>query len=153
MVRFAARVALTAILVGFAVPAAAEERSGKVTAPSQAVAKAWTKEARDRERVAARRPASKTVNVLAASYGALQGLDMYSTILARNRGAREVNPLMNTGYTQATALKTVMTVTTLIAVKRLEKKNKKAAMAALVAMNAVSAVVVATNFKNAQRLK
>ena len=153
MVRFAARLALAAIVVSVAVPAAAGERSGNVVAPSQAVAEAWAKEARERERAAARRPSSKTVTVLAGSYGALQGLDMYSTIIARNRGAREVNPLMNTGYAQATALKAVMTATTVIAMKQLEKKNKKAAIATLVAMNAVSGAVIATNFKNAQRLK
>ena len=153
MVRFAARLMVAAVLVGFAVPAAAGERSGHVVAPSQAVADAWAKEARERARVGSRRPSSKTVNTLAVSYGALQGLDMYSTVLARSRGAREVTPLMNTEYTQATALKAVMTTTTILAAKRLEKKNKKAAVATLVAMNVVSAVVVTTNFKNAQRLK
>jgi hypothetical protein len=153
MVRFAARLALATTLVSFAVPVAAEERSRNVAAPSQAVADAWAKEARERERAQATRPSSRTVNVLAGSYGVLQGLDMYSTVVARNRGAREVNPLMNTGYAQAAIFKAAMTTTTLLAVKRLEKKNKTAAIATMVAMNVVSAVVVTTNFKNAQRLK
>lgn len=153
MIRSAARFALAAILIGFAGPATAEERSGRLVAPSQAVAQAWAREAREADRAKALRPSSKTVNTLAGTYGALQALDMYSTIVARNKGAREVNPLMNTGYTQATALKAVMTATTLLGVKQLEKKNKKAAIVTMVAMNAVSAAVVATNFRNADRLK
>ena len=153
MVRFPARFILAAIFVSFAIPAAAGERSGNPVAPSQAVADAWAKEARERARVESRRPSSKTVNVLAASYGVLQGLDMYSTVIARSRGAREVNPLMNTGYAQASVLKAVMTTTTILATKRLEKRNKKAAVATLVAMNVVTGIVVSTNFKNAQRLK
>ena len=153
MIRFAASFAVAAILLNSAAPAHAEERSKTVLAPSEAVATAWAKEARERERVEAGRPSSKTIKVLAGSYGVLQGLDMYSTIVARNRGANEVNPIMNTPYAQATVFKAAMTATTLITLKQLEKKNKKAAIAAMVAMNVVSGFVVAKNFSNAQRLK
>ena len=153
MTRSAAQFALAAVLVTFAGPAIAEERAERLVAPSQAVAEAWAREAREARRVEALRPSSKGVKVLFGSYATLQGLDMYSTIVARNSGAREVNPLMNTGYANAATFKAVMTATTLIGVKKLEKKNKKAAIVTMVTMNVVSAAVVATNFRNARRLQ
>jgi hypothetical protein len=154
MFRSALRFALTAVLVTVAIPATAEERAANgMVAPSEAVAQAWAKEAKAAEAMNARRPSSKAVKALYGSYGVLQGLDMYSTIVARNRGASEVNPMMNVGYTQATALKALMTAATIASVKAMEKKNKKAAIATMITMNAVTAVVVANNFKNARRLK
>jgi hypothetical protein len=154
MFRSALRLALTVVLVTVAIPAGAEERAANgMAAPSEAVAQAWAKEAKEAAAINARRPSSKAVKALYGTYGVLQGLDMYSTVLARNRGASEVNPMMNTGYTQATAMKALMTAATIASVKAIEKKNKKAAIATMITMNAVSALVVANNFRNASRLK
>jgi hypothetical protein len=118
------------------------------------VAEAWAAEAREADRLAtAARPSPRTMKGLIGSFGVLQGLDMYSTIVARTSGARELNPLMNGSYTQAAAFKAVMATTTLISVKALEKKSRKAALITMVAVNAVSAAVVTTNFRNARRAK
>lgn len=154
MFRSAFRVALTAVLVTVAIPATAEEQAANgLVAPSEAVAQAWAKEAKEAEAANARRPSSKAVKALYGSYGVLQGLDMYSTIVARNRGASEANPMMNSGYTQAATMKVLLTAATIASVKAIEKKNKKAAIATMITMNAVSALVVANNFRNASRLK
>src|SRR5206468_10737320 len=71
--------------------------SGAPEAPSAAVAAAWPAEGVQSGVLA------KTVNVLLGSYGALQAVDMMSTIKARQMGAREVNPLMGGSIGQAAA--------------------------------------------------
>jgi hypothetical protein len=154
MLRSAARLAFACVLVTVAVPSAAEQRAVNApVAPSQAVADAWAREAREAQEAEARRPSTRALKGLYGSYGVLQGLDMYSTIAARSNGAREVNPTMNLGYAQATALKAGMAATSLIAVRSLAKKNKKAAVVTMIVMNAVTAVVVANNVRVARRLK
>jgi uncharacterized protein DUF5658 len=85
---------------------------------------------------------------LYASYAALQAFDVYSTRRALDRGAREVNPLMqgvvgNTG--SLLALKAGVGVSTIVAAERLWKTNKTAAVAVMVASNTVSAIVAARN--------
>ena len=92
MIRSAARCVLATIVVTIAVPAVAEERTGRLVAPSQAVANAWAREAREAEQAAALRPTSRAAKSLFGTYAVLQGLDMYTTIVARRNGAREVNP-------------------------------------------------------------
>lgn len=132
--------------------ASAQEPSRRLVAPSRAVAEAWAAEAREIDRrAAAERPSPGVLKTLFGSYGVLQGLDMYSTIVARNSGATELNPLMNGSYLQAVAFKAVMATTTLVSVKALEKKSRKAALITMISVNAVSAVVVTTNFRNAPR--
>lgn len=154
MLHSTVRAMFVVLLVTIAVPATAQETSGnRLLAPTKAVADAWAMEARERGEVGTRQPSSKSLKALYGTYSVLQGLDMYSTIVARNRGAREVNPMMNLGYTQATAMKAVMAAATIISVRKMEKKNKKAAIATMIAMNVVSAVVVGINFRNAERLK
>jgi hypothetical protein len=130
-----------AVSLGVALPVAAQEQgTQRVAAPSAAVAAAWTREA----------ATPQSLKVLYLSYGALQGLDMYSTIVARQNGAREMNPMMNTRYAQASAVKALMAAGTFAAVKSLEKKNRRAAVFTVVGLNVVTAAIVANNFRNAR---
>lgn len=129
---------------------ATDAPGGTLEAPSPAVAAAWATEATGRQTYS--RP-SKSLTALYASYGVLQGLDMYSTIAARRNGAREMNPIMSGSYTQATLVKGLVSAGTMAAVKRIEKKNKKAAAFTMVALNVVTAAVVVNNFRNARRLQ
>jgi hypothetical protein len=132
---------IAALSLGLAVPVAAQEQGAQPSmAPSAAVAAAWGREA----------STPRPLKVLYMSYGALQGLDMYSTMVARQNGAREVNPMMNIGYAQASVVKGLMVTGTFAAVKNLEKKNRKAAVVTMVALNVVTAAVVANNFRNAR---
>jgi hypothetical protein len=124
---------------------AAEERpSGAAVAPSAAVAKAWAKESGG---------SSATFKTLLATYGVVQGLDMASTMKARNRGAVEANPLMQGSYAKGIAVKAAMGAVTMLAMRGLEKKNKKAAVITMIAMNVGTAMVVANNMRIASRLK
>lgn len=138
---------LAVVMLGVAVPVAAEERSveGRLTASAQVVP-AWATDDTPKS-------SSAAVKALYGSYGALQGLDMYSTFVARQRGAVEANPLMNTGFTRAAAFKALMGASTLMTVKAIEKKSKKAAIITMIALNSVTAVVVANNVRNARRLR
>jgi hypothetical protein len=132
---------IAALSLGLAAPAAAQEQGTPPSvAPSAAVAAAWAQEA----------STSRPLKVLYMSYGVLQGLDMYSTIRARQNGAREVNPMMSIGYAQASVVKGLMVTSTFAAVKNLEKKNRKAAVVTMVALNVATAAVVANNFRNAR---
>jgi hypothetical protein len=137
---------LAVVMVGIAIPAAAEDgtANGHLASPAHVVP-LWAKDDRAKS-------SSAAVKALSGSYGALQALDIYTTIVARRRGAVEANPLMNTGFTQAAAFKALMGATTLITVKAIEK-NKKAAILTMVALNSVTAVVVANNVRNARRLR
>ena len=119
-------------------------------APSPAVAGPWATETNEGQ---AYSRSSKSLKALYASYGVLQGLDMYSTIAARRNGARELNPIMSGSYAQATLVKGLVSAGTMAAVKRIEKTNKKAATFTMVAINVVTAAVVVNNFRNARRLR
>ena len=118
----------------------------EILAPSAAVAAAWAKEA------APKGPSSGALNVLYGSYGALQTLDMVSTIKARQQGAREVNPIMNGSYGQATATKVLLAAATMGGVKAIEKKSRGAALVTMIALNVATAAVVATNYRNSRQL-
>ncbi len=131
--------AVAALLLGLAAPVTAQENSEGFVAPSAAVAAAWAREART--------PTS--LKVLYTSYGVLQGLDTYSTIVARQNGVREANPFMNVGYAEGALVKGLMAAGTFAALKSLDKKNRKAAVVTMVALNVVNAAVVAINFRNA----
>jgi hypothetical protein len=132
-------VTVAALSLGLAAPVTAQENGGGFVAPSAAVADAWARET----------PTPKSLKVLYASYGVLQGLDTYSTIAARQNGAREANPLMNVGYAEGALVKGLMAAGTFAAVKHLDKKNRKAAVVTMVALNVVNATVVAINMRNA----
>jgi hypothetical protein len=144
MVRSLLRPVVALLVLSAATPVWAA--GAEPVAPSPAVAAAWAKEAESRG------PSSTALKALYGSYGALQTLDMVSTIQARNQGAREANPIMAGGYGQATATKVIMAAATLAAVRAIEKKNRKAAFVTMIALNAATAVVVANNYKNANQL-
>ena len=129
------------------VPVAAAERastSAEPVAPSSAVAAAWAKEAGG---------SSGAVRTLYATYGVVQGLDMVSTVVARNRGAVEANPVMQGSYARGVAVKAALGAVTILAVRAIEKKNKKAAVVTMIALNVATAAVIANNLHNAQHLK
>jgi len=110
------------------------------------VAAAWAQEA------GPQKPSFKGLSALYVSYGALQALDMVSTVQARNQGAREVNPIMGGSYGRATATKALLAAASMTAVRLVAKKNRKSAFLTMVARNAATAVVVVSNYRNAQRL-
>jgi hypothetical protein len=74
-----------------------------------------------------------------------------STMVARNRGAVEANPMMQGGLARGLAVKAAMGAVTVLAVHAMEKKNKKAAIVTMIALNVATAAVVANNLHNAQR--
>ena len=67
--------------------------------------------------------ASHAINALYASYGVLQGLDMYSTVTARQHGAVEANPMMAGSYSRGAAVKVLMAATTIAAVRVIESQR------------------------------
>jgi hypothetical protein len=146
MLRSVVRPALVLVMVSMAPHAFAAERGSELVAPTAAVREAWAQEARQHG------PSSGALTAMYGVYGALQGLDMASTIKARNQGAREVNPIMAGGYGGATARKAVLAGATLAAVGIMQKKHRKAAFVTLLALNAATAAVAASNFRNASRI-
>ena len=126
-------------------PVWAADETGPVP-PSSAVAAAWRAEGVPQP------PSAKPVNLMLASYAALQGLDMMSTIQARQAGAREVNPLMAGSYGQTTAIKAALTLGAMSAVKLMGKKNRRTALVTAVALNIASAAIVANNMRNTRQL-
>lgn len=144
MVRTIAAVLVAALFCTTAPVFAAD--GSELAAPSPAVAKAWARESKATT-------SSSAVRALYASYGVLQGLDMASTIAARQRGAIEANPTMQGGYAKGMAVKAAMGAVTMLAVRSIAKKNKKAAVITMIALNVATAAVVANNMRNAQHLK
>lgn len=125
--------------------ATAEERpTGSVVAPNAVVAKAWAKEAGG---------SSSLFKTLAVTYGVVQGLDMASTMKARNRGAVEANPVMQGSYAKGIAMKAALGAVSVFAVRAIEKKSKKAAILTMISVNVATAAVVANNLRNAKRLR
>jgi hypothetical protein len=126
-------------------PVRAEERPATgLVAPNAIVAAAWEKEAGG---------SSAAVKALFVSYGVVQGLDMASTMRARNRGAVEANPLMQGSYAKGFAVKAGLGAVTMLAVRQIEKKSRKAAIVTMIAANVGTAAVIAHNLRNANRLK
>jgi hypothetical protein len=134
------------ILLCVSAPAFAADNAD-VVAPSPAVAAAWANEAK------AKGPSRVALTALYGSYGALQTLDMVSTIKARQQGAREVNPMMAGSYGQASATKLLLAAATVGGVKALEKKNRKAAFVTMIALNAATAMIVVNNYHNVRQLR
>ena len=101
----------------------------------------------------AARPAapSRVLTALQISYAGLQTADMWTTIAARNNGAREANPLMDGSYTKGIAFKAAMGIGTVLATRAMGKKSKKAAVVTMVVLNGVTAVVAANNLRHARR--
>jgi hypothetical protein len=134
------------IVLSVAVPVVAADKP-EVVAPSAAVAAAWAREADTHKG-----PSAPAFNALYGSYGALQTLDMVSTIKARQHGAREVNPVMAGGFGQASARKVLLAAAAVAGVKSLEKKNRKAAFVTMVALNVATAAIVVNNYRNVRQL-
>ena len=144
MLRSIAASTLAALMLSSASVAADARPDPVPVTPSAAAAKAG---ATDSGR------SSASVRTLFATYGVVQGLDMASTMVARNRGAVETNPLMRGSYARGIAVKSAVGALTLFAVRAVEKKNKKAAVITMIAMNVGTAMVVANNIRVARRLK
>ena len=141
MIRTIAASALTALML-CSVSVRAEDRPTSLpVAPSDAVAKAWAKEAGG---------SSSAVRTMYATYGVVQGLDMVSTFAARKRGAVEANPVMQGGYGKGIAMKAAMGAVAILAVRAIEKKSKKAAVITMIALNVGTAAVIANNLRNAR---
>lgn len=145
MVRSLLRPIVGLLMLSVAAPVWAADNAEPV-APSAAVAAAWAREATPRG------SSATSLKVLYGSYGALQALDMMSTMQARNRGAREVNPIMGGSYKQAAATKVLMAAATMASVKVIAKKNRKAAVVMMVALNVATGAIVANNYRNAHQL-
>jgi hypothetical protein len=134
------------IVLSVATPVVAADKP-EVVAPSAAVAAAWANEAD-----AHQGPSAPAFNALYGSYGALQTLDVVSTIKARQQGAREANPMMAGSFGQASARKVLLAAAAVAGVKSLEKKNRKAAFVTMVALNVATAAIVVNNYRNARQL-
>jgi hypothetical protein len=144
MFRLLLRPMVALLVLSVTTPALAADQQ-EVVAPTATIAAAWAKEA-------AKGPSSAALKALYGSYGALQTLDMVSTIKARQQGAREVNPMMSGNYGQATATKALLAAATMAGVKAIEKKNRKAALVAMIALNVATAAVVVNNYRNTRQL-
>ena len=146
MLRSVLHPALVIVMVSMAPQAFGAERASEPVAPTAAVREAWAEEAGQHG------PSTGALTAMYGAYGAVQALEMASTIRARNQGAREVNPIMARGYGAATATKAVLAGATLAAVGIMQKKHRKAAFVTLLALNAATAAVAANNFRNANRM-
>ena len=140
-------VAMAMVLV--AIPAAAADNgsNGNTTDTTPAAVGAsiptWTLD----------QPASSspTLKVLFGSYAVVQGMDVYSTIKAKQNGAREMNPMMDGGSLQMVGMKLASTAVSYAVVQKLAKKNRKAAIVTMVVLNGLTAAVAANNMRNAGR--
>jgi hypothetical protein len=146
MLRSLLRPMVAVLLLSSAAPVWAADKAAEPVAPSAAVAAAWAAEE------AQRGPSPKILNALYGSYGALQALDMASTMSARTRGARELNPILDGGYGQATATKALLAAASVGAVRLIQQKSRKAALVTMIALNVATAAVVITNTRNARQL-
>jgi hypothetical protein len=133
------------LILSVAVPVWAADETLPV-APTAAVAAAWASEG------AAPHQSSTPMKAMMASYAAVQGFDMASTIRARQAGAREANPLMAGSYGRATAMKALLSAGALGAAGMMAKKNRKAAIVTMIALNVASAAVTVNNMKTVQHL-
>lgn len=140
------RPVVAVLMLSVATPVMAAGESATV-APSAAVAAAWAREGVQPG------PSPNLVNAMLGAYGVLQALDMASTVRARQAGAREVNPLMDGGYGQATAMKAALSIGAIGAVKMMGRKNRKAAFVTALVLNVASAAIVANNMKNERQLQ
>ena len=91
--------------------------------------------------------------VLYGMLGALQGLDVYSTRRALDRGGSEINPIVKNAVGSQPAMlavKAVSTASSIYFTERTWKKNRKGALILMTVVNGVTAAVVARNLKNAR---
>jgi uncharacterized protein DUF5658 len=90
---------------------------------------------------------------LQISFGALQAMDVYSTVRSLRTGSAEANPVVRgiAGDPLAlAAVKAVAATSSLLLIRRVAKKHRATAIVTLVAMNAAYAVIVAHNLRSAR---
>jgi hypothetical protein len=88
-----------------------------------------------------------------AAFGALQGLDVYSTRRAIAGGAQEANPLMRPAAANSGAMlaaKALSAVGAIYFAERAWKKNRKGAIILMAVINGATAAVAARNMRNAR---
>jgi hypothetical protein len=91
---------------------------------------------------------------LYVTYGALQVLDVHSTITGLNHGAREANPVLGSaGGSLAVMIpvKAASFAATIYLAERLGKKHRTAAVILMAGLNSAYAIVVAHNHIVASR--
>ncbi len=99
--------------------------------------------------VSSKRPAM--LSALYVSLGAMQALDVHSTLTALKAGARESNPIAAPFTANAGSmigLKVVSTATTIFFAERLWKANRLKAILVLAAINGATAAVAMRNMHN-----
>jgi hypothetical protein len=146
---------------GTAGPADATEASSSLTTPTplfttDSAAPFTVGTAEPDEAVAAPRPPGRGVLVpLYVSFVALQGLDLHSTFYAIHRGATEANPMMAglVDHPAAFVALKVGTATGIIYMTdRLRRHSRVGAIVIMAAINSAYAIVVARNYRLANRL-
>lgn len=93
---------------------------------------------------------------LAASFITLQALDVHSTLLAIDRGAGEVNPMMAPFASRPAALIAVKAGAAggiLFMIDRIHTRNRLAGVVMMAAANSAYATVVANNYRLAHRAR
>jgi hypothetical protein len=88
------------------------------------------------------------LKVLLVSNAAVHGLDVYSTVLAKRTGAREMNPIMDGGTTRMISMKAAASVVTYFTIRRMAKQHRKAAIVTMLVVNGVTAAVAFNTLKN-----
>ena len=90
------------------------------------------------------------------SFAALQMFDVHSTVLAVNRGAHELNPLIRSIDADPVALTAFKLGTTAATIALSEKlwrsHNRTAAVMSMIAVNTAYAFIVTNNYRTANRL-
>ena len=93
----------------------------------------------------------KMLMPLYAMHLSLHGLDVHSTLQARERGHREANPLLrNVTSGQMIGAKLASSAASVWIAERLWKKNRPAAIVLMAAVNVGLAAVVANNYRIAR---
>ena len=99
---------------------------------------------------AALRSSSPPLHALQISFGALQALDVYSTVRGLRMGSGEANPLVRGIARDPLALATVKAAaatSSLLLIGRVARTHRAAAVVTLVAMNAAYSLIVAHNLR------
>ena len=104
---------------------------------------------------AGRREYGGVLTPLYVSFVALQGLDIHSTLMAMNRGARETNPMMAGLVNRPAAfvaLKAGTAAGVLYMTERVRRHSPLGAVLMMVAFNSAYATVVANNYSVLSRM-
>jgi hypothetical protein len=157
MFRIAPPILSAALVVcAFATRAAAQEASPLLPSVAVSIAAAELELVAQpsADRFAAPRPRRpEALLPLYISFGALQALDVHSTIGALDRGAVEANPLIKPfagGTAGLLAIKAAGTAGVFYTTEQLWKKNPTAAVLFMVAANSAMAFVVQNNYRTAR---